>query len=77
MTVGFNSTFYVATEKEGQVTLCVEVLNTDNVGALQPFTVALRPVQGILVKSRSLYKHYIYSLFILRVHGYHVNTHSV
>lgn len=55
MTVGFNSTLYETTERKKQVTVCVEVLNTDNGQAVQPFTVALLPVQG-MVNSESVYK---------------------
>lgn len=38
---------YVTTEMAGHVSICVQVLNHAE-GALQPFTVALIPVQGML-----------------------------
>ena len=46
MSIGFNSNTYNTTETEGRVSVCVDVLNPADVGALQPFIIALIPEQG-------------------------------
>ena len=48
MVVGFTSMRYTARETEGQATVCVDVSNPPNGGALLNFTVALLPEKGVV-----------------------------
>ena len=48
MAVGFTSMRYTARETEGQATVCVDVINPPNGGAILPFTVALLPERGVV-----------------------------
>ena len=52
MTVGFTSMSYTARETKGQATVCVDVINPPNGGALQPFIVALLPEIGVFYYSQ-------------------------
>ena len=45
--VGFSSSTYTATESEQQVTVCVQILNSESGGALRPFSVSILPEEGI------------------------------
>ena len=47
MLVGFSSIEHTTTESLGEVSVCVEVFNSFNGKALEPFTVALLPDEGI------------------------------
>ena len=49
MTVGFSKKSYVTTERDEHISICVNVLNTADEGALQPFTVGLLPEPGVLI----------------------------
>ena len=48
MIVGLSSLDYTTIEASEVATVCVDVLNPADVGALRPFTVALLPEQGNL-----------------------------
>ena len=45
--IGFSSSTYIVTESEQQVTVCVQVLNSESGGALRPFSVSILPEEGI------------------------------
>ena len=46
--IGFSSSTYIAVEYEQNVTVCVEVLNSESGGALRPFNVSILPEEGIV-----------------------------
>ena len=46
--VGFSSSTYTATESEQQVTVCVQILNSESGGALRPFSVSILPEEGVM-----------------------------
>ena len=48
MRIGFTSMRYTARETEGQATVCVDVINPPNGGAVLPFIVALLPERGVV-----------------------------
>ena len=47
MFIGFSSSTYTATESEQQVTVCVQVLNSESGGALRSFSVSILPEEGM------------------------------
>ena len=47
MFIGFSHLDYTATESEQQVTVCVQVLNSESGGALREFNVSILPEEGI------------------------------
>ena len=46
MLIGFSSLTYITTESEQNVTVCVQVLNSESGGALRPFNVSILPEEG-------------------------------
>ena len=49
MFIGFSSQDYTVIESEQQVTICVEILNTEFGGALRQFSVSVLPEEGIFI----------------------------
>ena len=47
MVIGFSFKEYTTTESLGEVSVCVKILNSFNGEALEPFTIALLPDEGI------------------------------
>ena len=49
MVIGFSSEVYTTTESSGKVSVCVKLINSYNGKALEPFTIALLPDEGIYI----------------------------
>ena len=64
--VGFSSSTYTATESEQQVTVCVQVLNSETGGALRPFSVSILPKEGRF-QSNITEMYHSHSLFLLLI----------
>ena len=47
MVIGFSSKEYTTTESLGEVSVCVKIINSFNGEALEPFSIALLPDEGI------------------------------
>ena len=54
MEIGFRSEEFTAKESDGKATVFVDILNSPE-GALEPFTVALVPVEGKSVPYTKIY----------------------